>query len=112
LRRQVRIEGPVQIVTDAESDTYYNSRPRISRIGSWASQQSRLLPQFSDLQDAVKKYDAEFEGRKDIPRPDYWKGFRVIPERIEFWIDGEYRLHRRHIFERNGACWNHFMIYP
>jgi pyridoxamine 5'-phosphate oxidase len=112
LRRQVRIEGAVEVVTEAESDAYYNSRPRISRIGSWASQQSRLLPQFSDLQGAVKKYDAEFEGREDIPRPEYWKGFRVIPERIEFWIDGEYRLHRRHVFERSGVGWNHFMIYP
>lgn len=112
LRRQVRIEGRVEVVSEAESDAYYNSRPRISRIGSWASQQSRPLPQFSDLQDAVKKYDAEFEGREDIPRPDYWKGFRVIPERIEFWIDGEFRLHKRYVFERSGTGWNQFMIYP
>lgn len=112
LRRQVRIEGRVEVVSEAESDAYYNSRPRISRIGSWASQQSRPLPQFSDLQDAVAKYDAEFEGREDIPRPDYWKGFRVIPERIEFWIDGEFRLHKRYVFEREGSGWTQFMIYP
>jgi pyridoxamine 5'-phosphate oxidase len=112
LRRQVRIEGSVEQVTDAESDTYYNSRPRISRLGSWASQQSRLLPEFSDLENAVKKYEKEFEGREDIPRPPYWKGFRVKPERIEFWIDGEFRLHRRHVFEKSANGWNTYMIYP
>lgn len=112
LRRQVRVEGAVQVVTDEEADTYYNSRPRVSRLGAWASQQSRDLPQFSDLEDAVKKYEAYFDGHDVIPRPPYWKGFRVIPERIEFWIDGEFRLHRRYVFERSGDGWNQFMIYP
>jgi len=112
LRRQVRIEGRVEGVSEAEADAYYNSRPRISRVGSWASQQSRPLPAFSDLEDAVKKYDAQFEGREDIPRPPYWRGFRVIPDRIEFWMDGEFRLHRRHVFERKGDGWTTFMIYP
>jgi len=112
LRKQVRIEGRVEVVSDKESDAYYNSRPRQSRIGAWASQQSRVLEQFSDLEDAVKKYEAEFEGQDVIPRPDYWKGFRVIPERIEFWIDGEFRLHRRYVFERTNVSWNRFMINP
>lgn len=112
LRKQVRIEGRVEVVSDVESDAYYNSRPRQSRIGAWASQQSRVLEQFSDLQDAVKKYEAEFEGREEIPRPDYWKGFRVVPERIEFWIDGAFRLHRRYVFEKTEHGWNRFMINP
>lgn len=112
LRRQVRIEGPVEIVTDAESDAYYKSRPRQSRIGSWASQQSRLLPQFSDLEDAVARYEQEFDGIDDIPRPGYWKGFRVLPERIEFWMDGEFRLHRRYIFEKSKDGWTTYMINP
>jgi pyridoxamine 5'-phosphate oxidase len=112
LRRQVRIEGRVHEVSNEESDAYYHSRPRQSRIGAWASQQSRLLEQFSDLEDAVKKYETEFEGIENIPRPPYWKGFRVAPERIEFWIDGAFRLHRRHVFEKNGAGWKTYMINP
>lgn len=112
LRRQVRIEGRVETVTEAESDSYYNSRPRISRIGSWASQQSRPLAKYEDLKDAVKKYEAEFEGVDQIPRPPYWKGFRVLPERIEFWIDGEFRLHRRYVFEKSEGGWNKYMINP
>ena len=112
LRRQVRIEGGVEIVSEAESDAYYNSRPRQSRIGAWASQQSRHLPEFSNLEDAVKKYEGLYEGREDIPRPPYWKGFRVIPDRIEFWIDGAFRLHRRHVFERQDGAWQNHMIFP
>ncbi len=112
MRKQVRVEGAVEVVNDAESDAYFNSRPRQSRIGAWASQQSRVLEKFSDLQDAVKKYETEFEGRDDIPRPDYWKGFRVIPSRIEFWIDGEFRLHRRYVFQKTTSGWNRFMINP
>ncbi len=112
LRRQVRIEGHVEETSQAEADAYYNSRPRISRLGSWASQQSRPLPQYSELQNAVKKYEAEFEGIENIPRPSYWKGFRVIPDRIEFWVDGEFRLHHRHIFEFESGAWKNYMIYP
>lgn len=112
LRRQVRIEGRVEEVTSAESDTYYKSRPRLSRIGAWASQQSRELPGYDDLKTAVASYEKKYEGNDDIPRPDYWKGFRVVPDKIEFWIDGEFRLHRRYVFERNGNGWKTFMIYP
>ncbi|MFA5591822.1 MAG: pyridoxamine 5'-phosphate oxidase [Micavibrio sp.] len=112
LRRQVRIEGKAEAVTDEEADAYYNSRPRISRIGSWASRQSRPLPVFSDLEEAVKKYDAQFTNGDAIPRPPYWRGFRIAPERIEFWIDGEFRLHRRHVFELENGGWKNYMIYP
>ena len=112
LRRQVRIEGRVEEVTSAESDTYYKSRPRLSRIGAWASQQSRELPAYDDLKAAVSTYEKKYEGTEDIPRPDYWKGFRVVPDKIEFWIDGEFRLHRRHVFERQGDGWKTYMIYP
>jgi pyridoxamine 5'-phosphate oxidase len=112
LRKQVRIEGKVEVVSDVESDTYYNSRPRQSRIGAWASRQSRTLDDYEDLKSAVVKFEKEFEGREDIPRPSYWKGFRVIPDRIEFWIDGEFRLHRRYVFERQGDGWSVHMINP
>lgn len=112
LRRQVRIEGRVEQTSEAEADAYYNSRPRISRLGSWASQQSRPLPNFSDLEKAVQKYDTEYEGMEEIPRPGYWKGFRVVPDRIEFWINGEFRLHKRHVFELAHGAWQTHMIYP
>lgn len=112
LRRSVRIEGRVEGVTDAESDAYFNSRPRLSRIGAWASQQSRLLPEFSDLQDAVKFYEEKFKGVENIPRPAYWRGFRVMPDKIEFWMDGEFRLHRRHVFLPDQNGWSSHMIYP
>jgi pyridoxamine 5'-phosphate oxidase len=112
LRRSVRIEGRVEQVTDAESDAYYNSRPRGSRIGAWASQQSRRLPEFSALQDAVKFYEDKFEGIEDIPRPAYWRGYRVIPDKIEFWVDGEFRLHRRYVFLSAKNGWDTHMIYP
>jgi pyridoxamine 5'-phosphate oxidase len=112
LRKQVRIEGRVEIVSDEEANAYYNSRPRLSRVGSWASKQSRKLDKFEDLKSAVEKYEQEFEGTEDIPRPPYWKGFRVIPERIEFWIDGEFRLHRRYVFEPQENGWNVYMINP
>lgn len=112
LRRQVRVEGCVEIVSEAEADAYYNSRPRQSRIGAWASQQSRPLADYQDLKDAVAKYEKEFEGRDDIPRPAYWKGFRVVPDKIEFWIDGEFRLHRRYIFTPLENGWSVHMINP
>ncbi len=112
LRKQVRIEGRVEIVSEEESDDYYNSRPRGSRIGAWASQQSRTLEQFSDLEKSVENFEKKFEGIEDIPRPNYWKGFRVIPDRIEFWINGEFRLHKRYVFERDGNGWKSHMINP
>lgn len=112
LRRQVRVEGPVEETSADEVDAYYNSRPRVSRIGSWASQQSRPLADYEELKDAVAKYDREFAGVERIPRPAYWKGFRVRPELIEFWIDGEFRLHRRHVFERSNGGWRTYMINP
>ncbi len=112
LRKQVRIEGRVEIVSDEEADTYYNSRPRQSRIGAWASQQSRPLPDYQDLKDAVARYEKQFEGRENIPRPEYWKGFRVIADRFEFWVDGEFRLHRRYIYTPIENGWSIHMINP
>ncbi len=101
LRRQIRVRGPVEIVTDAEADSYYASRPRTSRLGAWASQQSRPLASRSDLEAAVAARDAEFPG-EDIPRPPHWSGFRIKPLAIEFWSDGPFRLHDRIVFAREG----------
>ena len=113
LRRQVRIRGAVTLVTDAESDAYYQSRPRDSRIGAWASQQSRPLESRFALEKAVAKYAAQF-GFGEIPRPDYWRGFRIAPVSIEFWKDGAFRLHDRIVFRRAaaGEPWTKTRLYP
>ncbi|SMD07741.1 Pyridoxamine 5'-phosphate oxidase [Fulvimarina manganoxydans] len=99
LRRQVRVRGPIETVSDAEADAYFASRPRGSRIGAWASQQSRPLESRQALADRVAELETVY-GEDDIPRPGHWSGFRVIPFAIEFWQDGAYRLHDRALFER------------
>lgn len=112
LRRSVRVRGPVEIVSDAEADAYFASRPRGSRIASSASQQSRPLASRKVLEDAVAALDAKYAG-SDVPRPPHWSGFRVIPSQIEFWRDGEFRLHDRMQFMRDGdGPWRRQRLYP
>lgn len=110
--KQVRIEGKVEVVSSAEADHYFASRARGSQIGAWASQQSQSLKDPLHLQQRVEKYTQQFEGH-EVPRPDYWSGFRVVPERIEFWERGEYRLHQRTVYQRNERLeWEKTFLYP
>jgi pyridoxamine 5'-phosphate oxidase len=111
LRRQVRVRGPVAQVADDAADAYFATRPRGSRIGAWASKQSRPLESRFALEKAVAAYAARF-ALGDIPRPDYWSGFRVIVEEIEFWKDGKFRLHDRVVFRRSGGGWEKMRLYP
>jgi pyridoxamine 5'-phosphate oxidase len=111
LRRQIRIRGQVDIVSDAEADEYYQSRARGSRIGAWASKQSRPLESRFALEKAVAEYTAKF-GIGTVPRPDYWSGFIVRPEQIEFWHDRPFRLHDRIVFTQAGDGWEKEQLYP
>jgi len=111
LRRQVRVRGPVERVTDAEADTYYASRPRGSRIGAWASAQSRPLEGRFALEKAVAEYTAKY-AIGEIPRPAHWSGFRIKPVEIEFWADRPFRLHDRAQFRRDGDGWTKTRLYP
>lgn len=113
LRRQVRIRGEVQKASDAEADAYYQSRPRGSRIGAWASKQSRSLESRFALEKEVAKFTAKF-GVGDIPRPEHWSGLRLVPTSIEFWHDRPFRLHDRIVFSRSAADqpWEKDRLYP
>lgn len=94
-RKQIRVEGTVEQISDAESDTYFTTRPIERQIGAWASHQSQPFEQHQELEDAIEKYTEEFKDTNQIPRPPYWKGYRIHPTTIEFWIGQEARLHTR-----------------
>lgn len=111
LEVQVRVEGPTAAVTGAEADDYFASRPRGSQIGAWASTQSRPLSRREDLEERVARYEREYEG-KSVARPSHWSGFRVTPERIEFWKGMPSRLHHREVYLRDGDRWRTEMLYP
>ena len=111
LRRQVRAEGPVELVGDAEADAYFASRSRDSQTGSWASDQSRPLESRELFEQRVEEMRRRFEG-SEVPRPPRWSGFRLVPERIEFWSDRPHRLHERRLFTRSGDGWGESLLYP
>ena len=111
LRRQVRIEGSVERVPDAQADTYFATRGRDSQLGAWASDQSRPLDSRATFEQRFEEAKSRFEGQ-DVPRPPHWRGYRVMPERIEFWSDRPHRLHERRLFTRNGEGWDEGLLYP
>ena len=111
LRRQVRAEGRVEQVSDAEADEYFAGRSRDSRLGSWASDQSRPLESREMFERRVEEVRQRFKG-EDVPRPPRWSGYRLVPDIIEFWSDRPHRLHERRLFTREGGGWRESLLYP
>jgi pyridoxamine 5'-phosphate oxidase len=111
LQRSVRVEGAIEPVSAEDADAYYASRARGSRIGAWASRQSRPLEGRFALEKAVAEYTLKF-GLGEIPRPAHWSGFRLLPARMEFWRDMPFRLHERRVFHKAGTGWELEMLYP
>ena len=111
LRRQVRLEGPVVRVPAAEADAYFASRSRDSQLGAWASSQSRPLDKRETFERRFEEMKRRYGGI-DVPRPPHWGGYRLVPDRIEFWTDREHRLHERRLFVRDGDSWTEGLLYP
>jgi pyridoxamine 5'-phosphate oxidase len=112
--RQVRIEGSVELVPDEEADAYFASRPRSSQLGAWASHQSAPLEGWAELEKRFAYYTAKFHVGQ-VPRPAFWSGFRLRPDRFEFWQQGNFRLHKRHVFTLSGdddSRWQVQQVYP
>lgn len=108
---QVKVEGAVQAVSDAEADAYFASRPRQSQLGAWASLQSQVLDSRATFEQRIADYEREFAGG-EVPRPPHWSGYRVRPHHIEFWYGAQFRLHERHVHDWVDGAWQHQMLYP
>ncbi|OUW73555.1 MAG: pyridoxamine 5'-phosphate oxidase [Pelagibacteraceae bacterium TMED216] len=112
IRRQVRISGVVEKVSNKEADEYYNSRPYKNKIGAWASSQSEILEKREDFLKNVENFENKYPSSENVPRPDYWSGWRLIPEQIEFWLDGEGRIHERLNYIKKNNSWIKNLLYP
>lgn len=111
LQVQVRAEGRIEAVTDAEADAYFATRPRGSQIGAWASLQSRPLAERAELERRIAEVELRFE-QGEVQRPPHWSGYRLRPDRVEFWHGREFRLHDRHLFTCDGGNWKEQRLYP
>ncbi len=111
LRRQIRIEGTIELVSNAEADAYFATRSRDSQLGAWASDQSRPLESREVFEARFEEVEARFEGA-DVPRPPHWGGYRLVPDRIEYWNDRPHRLHERRLFTRSIDGWTEGLLYP
>lgn len=111
LDQQVRVEGVIEKLTAEESDAYFASRPRLSQIGAWASDQSEKIESFAKFQEKTDQLIAKFHGQK-IPRPPHWGGYIILPKEIEFWFGRIGRLHERYVYEKQGDQWNRFLRSP
>ena len=113
LLRQIRVSGAISEVSDKEADLYYSTRSYGSRIGAWASKQSAILKNIDELNQSIEKYKKKFSDKSNIPRPNYWSGWRLIPTEIEFWLKGENRIHQRlkYYKDKNGS-WERFLLNP
>ncbi len=112
LRRQVRISGQVETVSDDEADKYFNSRPYKNRIGAWASDQSKVLDKRESFLEKIKQFEKKFPENQKVPRPPHWSGWRLKPMTIEFWLDGEGRIHERLNYTKKNNIWVKNLLYP
>ena len=112
LRRQIRILGTVEEVTSKEADAYYNSRPYKNKISAWASSQSQVLDKRETFLKKIKEFEKKYSDQKNVPRPPHWSGWRLIPNEIEFWLDGEGRIHERLNYIRSNDKWSKELLYP
>ena len=112
LRRQVRALGKVEEVTAEEADEYFNSRPYKNRIGAWASSQSQKLDKRDTFLKKIKEFEEKYPNQNNVPRPPHWSGWRLLPEEIEFWLDGDGRIHERLHYRKNNGKWNKELLYP
>ena len=112
LRRQVRVICKVEEVSAKEADDYYNSRPYKNRIGAWASSQSEILNKRETFTEKIKEFEKKFPDQKKVPRPPHWSGWRLLPKEIEFWLDGEGRIHERLNYVKENGEWKKGLLYP
>ncbi len=112
LRRQIRILGNVEKVSDKEADEYYNSRPYKNKIGAWASDQSKILEKREIFSEKIKEYEKKYPLDQEVPRPPHWSGWRLIPEQIEFWLEIKGRIHERLNYKKINGKWTKELLYP
>tara|TARA_B100001029_G_C15016869_1_gene427920 strand:+ start:56 stop:679 length:624 start_codon:yes stop_codon:yes gene_type:complete len=112
LLRQVRISGDISLISDEEADQYFNSRPYLSKIGAWSSNQSRPMDTRDDFLNKIEEFKNKFNDQNNVPRPNHWSGFLLSPKRIEFWKDVEGRLHQRLEYTKSSNSWKKQILYP